>query len=231
VRSHSPGPAGGRTVDRFSCFRSNEAMAEQTTVERLSPAERRDLAQLEATIAAGKACFRDVALAMLEIRERRLYRERFATFHDYCREQLGFAGSHGDRIAECVYLIELCAELGLPAPENAQQAKHVRRVLKIKRGCRPGTYKADAPAEEDVQRLREVLGEDGTEGYQRLAKLLREEPTANGANGVSETADVAGAIEGHLQGLERIHAVHPYAAKGNELLAMYRSTVFPWREE
>jgi hypothetical protein len=49
--------------------------------------ERSRLFQLEETIRQGLNTFVDVGNALLEIRDKRLYRQEYHTFEDYCREQ------------------------------------------------------------------------------------------------------------------------------------------------
>jgi hypothetical protein len=202
------------------------SMADGTIAQAETPsaAEVARLAELEQAIDRGKADFRDVCIALLEIRARRLYRGHFATFDEYCRARLGFSGAHGGRIADCYWLFELCDTEGLPPPENSSQARHARRILKIKRKSRPGTYAADAPAREHVEQLRELLGDDPATGYRRLAGVVNGEPHKNDAGGISRE------IDSHLSGLEKIHALHPLAEKGALLLGLYRSTILPWPE-
>jgi hypothetical protein len=59
----------------------------------LSAPERSRLDQLEATIRRGREVLRKVALALLEIRDRRLYRATHATFRAYCKGTLGYGTS------------------------------------------------------------------------------------------------------------------------------------------
>ena len=53
----------------------------------LSPAENRHLKSLESRINKGLNTFREVGEALLEIRDKRLYRTEHATFESYCRER------------------------------------------------------------------------------------------------------------------------------------------------
>jgi hypothetical protein len=56
----------------------------------LSVEESQRLVELETTIEAGFASFVRVGLALIEIRNRRLYRQNFPTFDEYCRRTWGF---------------------------------------------------------------------------------------------------------------------------------------------
>ena len=55
--------------------------------------ERSRLYQLEETIRQGLNTFVDVGNALLEIRDKRLYRQEYSTFEEYCREQWGMKQS------------------------------------------------------------------------------------------------------------------------------------------
>jgi hypothetical protein len=80
------------------------------------------LPELERVIERGQQTFIEVGRALLEIRDRRLYRETHATFEAYCRERWGW-GRHranqyinGARVAQAVG--DSCYQ-----PENEAQAR------------------------------------------------------------------------------------------------------------
>lgn len=60
----------------------------------LTAPERADLADQEASIESGAE---QVARALTEIRDRRLYRDGYSTFEDYCRERWGMTHRHVNR--------------------------------------------------------------------------------------------------------------------------------------
>ncbi|MFA5445552.1 MAG: hypothetical protein WC262_11340, partial [Bacteroidales bacterium] len=60
--------------------------------------ERSRLYQLEETIRQGLNTFVDVGNALLEIRDKRLYRQDYSTFEDYCREQWGFSKNYANKL-------------------------------------------------------------------------------------------------------------------------------------
>src|ERR1700730_6981897 len=91
----------------------------------LSARERADLDGLETTIRRGRKVFRKVAMALLEIRERRLYRATHKTFDRYCRAKWGFGRRHGDRLIQAAKLIQEREAKGLPAPETEMQARRM----------------------------------------------------------------------------------------------------------
>ena len=55
------------------------------------------LPELERVIERGQQTFIEVGRALLEIRDRRLYRETHATFEAYCRERWGWGRSYANK--------------------------------------------------------------------------------------------------------------------------------------
>jgi hypothetical protein len=55
----------------------------------------RGLDELEAVVVGGRQTFLDVGEALLEINERRLYRQTHPTFAAYCEQRLGFSRDYG----------------------------------------------------------------------------------------------------------------------------------------
>lgn len=64
----------------------------------LAAFERERLAELEQVIDGGAQAFISVGMALLEIRDSRLYREDFATFEDYCQKKWGFSRNYGHKL-------------------------------------------------------------------------------------------------------------------------------------
>src|SRR5262249_33199959 len=92
----------------------------------LSAKELADLARLEQAIERGQKAFRETALALLEILERRLYREEWRNFDDYCRRRWGFQKNWGFKLASAARVILDQEKIGLPAPTNYNQACRIR---------------------------------------------------------------------------------------------------------
>lgn len=59
----------------------------------LSPSERDELTNCEVVIYKGLSVFVEVGNALMRIRNGRLYREHYATFHDYCKSRWQFGGA------------------------------------------------------------------------------------------------------------------------------------------
>lgn len=82
-----------------------------------------ELGRLEAVIERGLTTFVEVGNALLEIRERRLYRETHGTFEGYCRERWGWSRVHAHRH------IQAAQVAGVLPIGNAPQSEAVAREL------------------------------------------------------------------------------------------------------
>lgn len=83
-------------------------------VTALAPSER-SLAELEAVIEKHKLAFIEVGQALLEIRERKLYRDQgFQTFQEYCEQRWDFGRKRGYQLAEAAKLASEVDVRGLP---------------------------------------------------------------------------------------------------------------------
>lgn len=92
----------------------------------LSAAEARDLARLECDVQSGLTEFRRAGLALAEIRERKLHREEYATFDDYCRERWGLSKTHANRLISAAQIVEsltLEAPVGAVLPQTESQCR------------------------------------------------------------------------------------------------------------
>jgi len=63
-------------------------------------------AQLEATIERGMQTFVEVGLALMEIRDDRLYRAEFGSFEEYCRDKWGWGRAHAYRLIDAAQVVE-----------------------------------------------------------------------------------------------------------------------------
>ena len=119
----------------------------------LSRHERAQLAELELVVKGGLATFVEVGQALVEIRDRRLYRETHATFEAYCRGRWRMSARHANRT---IAAAEVTALVGPTGPSNVAQARELARLA--------GTQEAVAVWGD----LRSEYGEDVT------AALVRE---------------------------------------------------------
>jgi hypothetical protein len=116
---------------------------------KLSLEEGSRLHYLEARIKPRLVAFFEVGEALLEIRDRRLYRQGFTTFEDYCRTRWGF----GDRYAR-----------------NLIAGAEVRSIVPVEN---EGQARELAPVKDDPDLVREIHGK-----AQEKANALDEKLTA-----------------------------------------------------
>lgn len=75
--------------------------------------------RLEKIIRNGLQTFYDVGKALMEIREARLYREKFPTFELYCRDRWGMTKTHANRHILAYQAADRLAPIGaMPAKES-----------------------------------------------------------------------------------------------------------------
>jgi len=100
ARKPTPDPRPPSPASRPSAPASTALVPVPATAGPLSKAEKHDLAKLEAVIRKGVESFTAVGNALTEIQARRLYRQEFATFEDYCRRVWNFGRAEAfDKIA------------------------------------------------------------------------------------------------------------------------------------
>lgn len=92
-------------------------------VEALTAPEVDRKAQLEATIERGMQTFVEVGLALMEIRDDRLYRAEFGTFEEYCRERWGWSSRHTNRMIASAEVTTNLGPLGPILPATERQAR------------------------------------------------------------------------------------------------------------
>jgi hypothetical protein len=98
------------------------------TNEPLSIEEKKKLWDLELIIERVRKPFLEAADAFLKIRDQRLYREKFATFEEYCRVRWGFGRRRADQIIQTARLLQY-----IPPEERKQIAteRAARKVVQI----------------------------------------------------------------------------------------------------
>ncbi|HEX6940614.1 MAG TPA: hypothetical protein VF158_14450 [Longimicrobiales bacterium] len=137
--------------------------------EPLTPAEAERLAALEARIASGLTTFVEVGSALAEVRDARLYRERFGTFERYLAERWGLSRRRGYQLIEAAEAVKDFAQP--PAVES-----HAVALAAIAPELREDAYRA-------VERLGKVTADAvralarAPEGaVESLAAMMQTEP-------------------------------------------------------
>lgn len=93
--------------------------------------ERSELLRHENTIEQGLKTFVDVGNALLSIRDKRLYRQDFGTFEDYCQDRWGFTNEYARlhmRAAEVVKNIQKTPTIVGVLPATESQARPLTRL-------------------------------------------------------------------------------------------------------
>lgn len=95
-----------------------------TTNGTLTPGEKRHLGALEKRIERGMSVFREVGEALIEIREKRLYRETHATFDQYIRERWQFERARAYQLMGAAEVARAIPD-DLPQPTNEAQVREL----------------------------------------------------------------------------------------------------------
>jgi hypothetical protein len=147
----------------------------------LTAIERTRLAELESVVQTHLESFLTTGRALCEIRNRRLYRQEFATFEDYCVRRWGFGGAHG---LDLVRSTEVAEHLlaGPAAPESGDAPLPINLSADVLRPLQ----RLDAPLQSAVWRLASRVTEHPSQHV--VSKLVRtvEHAIAGGNGGASQ---------------------------------------------
>lgn len=94
----------------------------------MSDIERQELVQLETVIERGLQTFYEVGMALLEIRERRLYRQEFHSFEAYCADRWNMSKPHAHRMIAAVGVVQNLVPLGTTLPNSEAQTRPLRQL-------------------------------------------------------------------------------------------------------
>lgn len=133
----------------------------------MTTVEEYNLQRCEAIIERNLQSFVEVGLALLEIREQRLYKATHSTFETYCRERWGMSKRHANRTIEASQFTSK-GPIG-PIPQNEHQA---RQAIEIERNRPAETHEFVAvPVDRDQLRCEEIMRE--LTANPELARLVR----------------------------------------------------------
>lgn len=191
----------------------------------LTAPERSDLRRLEAVIEKGKQTFIEVGSALKQIRDDRLYREKWKTFEAYCEDKHEFQRAHAYRLIEASETVQAVRDLSPMGDKitNERQA----RIL------------SDVPIEQMQEVLDNVAERVAKTDELITAKLLKEvvEEVVNGEPEPPKTkpvptkneqaASLRSIIKQHNAAMMRavgdLHAIKPDAKMNHLLLGYFRS--------
>ena len=82
-----------------------------------------ELEQHEAVIERGLNTFVDVGRALLAIRHRKLYRQEYGTFEEYCHRRWDITPRHGRRLIAAAQVVDNIGPMGPILPSTERQAR------------------------------------------------------------------------------------------------------------
>jgi hypothetical protein len=94
----------------------------------LSPAETARLAELEPIIQRGQKTFVEVGTALIEIRERRLYREKHRTFAEYCLEKGHMTAARAYQLCNAAAVVRSLPREKSTIVDTESKARELARV-------------------------------------------------------------------------------------------------------
>jgi len=87
-----------------------------------------ELEQHEAVIERGLNTFVDVGRALLAIRHRKLYRQEYGTFEEYCHRRWDITPRHGRRLIAAAQVVDNIGPMGPILPSTERQARELARL-------------------------------------------------------------------------------------------------------
>lgn len=94
----------------------------------LAVVEQNQLEQLEERISAGLQTFVEVGSALMEIRDKKLYRQWHTTFEDYCRERWGMERRYAYRLIDAAEVVQNVSRGTHSLPASERQARPLTRL-------------------------------------------------------------------------------------------------------
>lgn len=129
----------------------------------LAVTEQTKLYELEHRIEAGLQTFVDVGLALMEIRDSRLYRATHGTFEEYCGDRWGFSSRHAKRLIDSA---EIAKNIE-PTGTDIFSERHLRPLKKLQPDEQREVYR-EAVATAPNGKVTAAHGGKLTSRYKRL---------------------------------------------------------------
>lgn len=128
-----------------------------TEVATLSSSDVALLARLETTIERGLGTFLEVGSALMEIRDKRLYRETHGRFEDYCQERWGFKRNYANKLIASAEVVALVEPMGTTVPTSERQARELAPLLGEPEQLREAWEEASANGSPTTAKVRETV--------------------------------------------------------------------------
>ncbi len=110
---------------------TSNGLVEESKLDAESPlddGERARLEQLEAIVEQGLQTFYEVGKALIEIQEKKLYRETHKTFAAYCRNRWGMGKSTAYRYIDAAQVMENLSPMGDKIPTKERQLRPLTQL-------------------------------------------------------------------------------------------------------
>lgn len=123
----------------------------------LTQEESARLAECEIVITKGFQNFYEVGCALIEISDKRLYRDTHSTFEEYCQAKWQITARHAYRLCEAAEVIKALPENVTHGSQiNERQAREIKKAPKEKRAQVVETAAAKAESESRPMTARDV---------------------------------------------------------------------------
>ncbi len=167
--------------------------ASEEALGALTLAESQELTRLEHIVHKGQSTFVEVATALLEIRDKRLYRLSNKTWPGYCSERWNFSGRYANKLIETLDVVDAAKKSGTMVPESERQAREVLTEAKA----------AATPEKPVASQLGDILERRRRQIAEAEAQARRDTPVSPPRDAAKDGLD---AIRGHLAKCVKIFA-------------------------
>lgn len=186
----------------------------------LSDSDKSDFERLHHEVKEGGKVFVRTAKALFEIRERKLYREKFETFREYCLSVQELSPAYANRLIKAAeVIVDVSTPIGvedqLPTPANEAQCRELARLKEPEQrrlAYQTAIEKAEEGQPVTAQVIRIVvdnlLPSKGQESGVKKARKLSAEKRLKEALDELEVLEQAIAEEGEVEeSLQRLKAI------------------------
>ena len=101
---------------------------DDSDLQPITISESRDLIALEKIVAKGLQTFVEVAEALAEIRDRKLYKIEHATFADYCKEKWNMSDRRARQLMDSAEVVAELSKSGTTVPPSERQARPLTQL-------------------------------------------------------------------------------------------------------
>lgn len=162
MASKAPSKVDALRQMREANAKAVEAVAKQKQAAPMSDKEEGLLAELEGNVERGREVFTLVLASLSQIRDKRLYRAKYATFEDYCRKRWDFGAPRVRQLlaAESVVKEIAATDTTVSLPPNERVARELAPVPEGER----------AAAWQEAQKIASEAGEKPAAKHAREAR-------------------------------------------------------------